>query len=458
MNTQKQPIWLRAFQIGDTRRKLLTILGLLLLYRLLTYFPLPGVSSFDFQQVTAAQNSPDLVTGFVNLLSGGAYFRLSVLALGLLPYASANSLVKLLMGFFPSSFDAKQIGSLEANRRIKSLIYWLLAPCAVLQAYLLFFVTSVDCSLHITVQSRFNFATGLLPAFTVIACLTAGAYFVTWIAELINLYGFQSLGFNAIIFTGAALMLPEEVYKLWKEPVSTFNATLWQGLPTEAVQWLGAGLYLLALLVGLFLMVNLILGKREFPVMFSSRMPIRPGHLPSVSKIPVSISMALDAIIDVQSLLTFIVLLIGWLICSPSAVLQTVASAVQSAMAPKSIFSGPILFLVLLSLGPLIADLRFSELDLATNLEKSGGQILGIRRGQPTANYLQRVFRRIIIFPTLLGGLILLIPWIFNVLFGFNASLLAGEALLLMVTFVRDLDAMVSSDVMLHSYDDRSIL
>ena len=451
MTARKIPAWLQIFRVKDVRRKLLITLGLMIVYYLLTFFPLPGVSAYDLRKISTMQDSPDLVGGIVNLFSGGAFFRLSVLALGLIPFASANSFVSFLFEVFPILKSEDTLSAQEVKRRTNLWVYLLVAPFSVLQAYLLFFSTSLDCSLRLSVLPRFNFETDFLSALTVLVCLVAGAYLVVWIAELINTYGFSSTGFHVIVFTSVALMLPTEIYKFWSGPQGT-PPVFWRSLPAEMVHWLGAGVYLLFLLAGLLAMVYLILGRYKVPVAYPS-LHRRSSFSGSSIHFPILMSAPFDALIDAQSILMFFVLLFELLACSSLAPLQAVGNAVQAVMAPNSLFSGPILMLSFVFLGPWIAELRFMSVNAADLLRKSGAIIPNVRPGEPTEKYLQTLFRRIIITPTLLGGLILLIPWGANILFGLKTSLLAGEALYFMVGFVKEFKDIVISQMTMRNYD-----
>jgi preprotein translocase subunit SecY len=457
MASRKLPAWLQAFRVEGIRRKLFITLGLILVYRLLTFFPLPGVSPYDLQKISAARDGPDLVGGIVNLFSGGAFFRLSVLALGLIPYASANSFVSFLLEIFPALKGEDTLSAQEIKRRVNLWVYLLVAPFAALQAYLLFFSTSLDCSLHLSALPRFDFETDFLSALTVLVSLVTGAYLVVWIAELINTYGFSSTGFNMIVFTGVVLMLPAEIYKFWNGPQGTIPA-FWRYLPAEVIHWVGAGLYLLFLLAGLFMMIYLILGRYKVPMAYPNMRRRNSLSGPSLLHFPILMSAPLDALIDAQAILMFFVLLLGTLACSSLAPLQAVGKAVQSAMASNSLFSGPVLMLSFVLLGPWIAELRFMSIGMADMLKKGGAIIPNVRPGVSTEKYLQTLFRRIIIAPTLLGGLILLLPWGVNILFGLKVSLLAGEALYFMVVFVREFGMQVLSELALHGYMDYDFL
>jgi preprotein translocase subunit SecY len=328
--------------------------------------------------------------------------------LGLIPYASANSFVSFLFEVFPALKSEDTLSAQEIKRRVNLWVYLLVASFAVLQAYLLFFSTSLDCSLRLSVMPRFNFGTDFLSALTVLVCLVAGAYLVVWIAELINAYGFPSMGFHVIVFTSVALMLPTEIYKFWSGPQETPPA-FWQFLPAEVVHWLGAGMYLLFLLTGLLAMVYLILGRYKVPVAYPS-LHRRSSFSGSSVHFPILMSAPFDALIDAQSILMFFVLLLELLTCSPLASLRAIGNAVQTVMAPNSLFLGPILMLSFVFLGPWIAELRFMSVDMADLLKKSGAIIPNIRPGKPTEKYLQTLFRRILLVSTLLGGLVLLIP------------------------------------------------
>lgn len=438
------------FRSPDVRNKVFVTLGLLALYRLLTFVPLPGVQPFLLTEVAADPSSPDLVTGFLNLLSGGAYSRLSILALGIYPFSLANGILRFAIAASPGLKRRVEDDPREASRYLDLWAHILTAPAALLQAFFLFFGPSASCPLGPV--ARFDFRTDPLAAVTMLLSLTGGTYMVIWIARWIDARGVRGEGFNAIVFGGAALVLFEDLYKFWQGPEGQVSLPLWRGLSPQALHWLGLGVYIVALLLGLVLITYITLGKREIPVVYPGRRAGNRLSMPVMGSLPINLSWSWHGATDAQSLLTFPLLVSLFFVCSPVKWLQQAALGVQSALQPDSLWVGPLLAVTTLIFGPFLADISFAEQKYGENLKRTGAQIPGVHYGAPTQRYLQRVFRRVTVFPTILATIVLLIPWMVNITFGMNALLLAGEALFLVFSFTRSSLHQFEAELKMHGY------
>jgi len=451
-----KPLWFGIFRVREVRNKLFITLGLLAIYRFLTYVPLPGVQPFLLAEVSADPNSPDLVTGFLNLLSGGAYSRLSILALGIYPFSLANGFLKFFTVIFPGLQRRLEEDPREGRRILNLWAYILTAPAALFQAYFLFFGPSASCPLGPV--ARFNFRISPLSAITILFSLTAGTYLLIWISELISSKGVNGEGFNAIVFSGAAIVLFEDMYKFWQGPQGTVPLPFWQGISSEAVHWLGVGTYILALLLGLVIIVYLTLGRREIPVMYPGRRIGNRMSMPPKAILPIHLTWTWHSATEAQSLLAFPLLISLFFICSPINWLQQAALSVQSTLQPDSLWAGPLLALTILLFAPFLADASFAEQNYAENLKRAGAQIPGVHSGAATQVYLQRIFRRVNFYPTFLAVFVLLIPWIINITFGVDALLLAGEALFLILAFTRNALLHFEAELKLRGYQEKILV
>lgn len=461
MFSNERPTWIEFFRGERTRREFLVTLALLMLYRLLTFVPLPGSLPYDPSQVQSTPNSPDLVSGFINLLSGGAYARLSVLALGLMPYAAASAFLRGLIPLVPALDRMTREDPSTARRKISLWTYGLVAPFALLQSFLLFFNTSLDCSLHFLVQLRLPFSSDPLSVITLLVSLMAGSYFVVWIAELINEYGFRNSGFNSIVFAGVCVLLTEELYRFWRGPQGTDNLLAAMGLSESAQHWLSLAVYVLILVFALYLVIFLMSGRRNIPVMYPSINNLRAArqglHAPLAS-FPLRIFPAMESMLEVQGLATLILLGLGRLACTSQPSLQVVGQVAQAATSPQYFLAPLLLYFLFVTVGPWLAEVEFLQTDIAANLRRSGGIIPGVKPGAPTEKYLLKVFRRLIFLPTVFGPLIIFLPWFVGVLLGIPSSILTGEALFFAAGFVFDLAHTAEAEVMLSSYGSKHLV
>jgi preprotein translocase subunit SecY len=288
--------------------------------------------------------------------------------------------------------------------------------------------------------------------------LTGGTYLVIWMAELISAWGVRGQGFNAIVFSGAALVLFEDMYKSWQGAQGLASLPLWQGTSPDVRHWLGLAVYILALLLGLVIIVYLSLGKRDVPLMYPGRVSASRFSMPVKATLPINLTWIWQGATDAQSLLAFPLLVSLFFVCSPVSWLQRAALSVQSALQPDSLWAGPLLALTILLFAPFLADASFAEQNYGENLKRAGAQIPGVHSGAPTQKYLQRIFRRVTVFPAVLATMVLLIPWIVNILFGMDALLLAGEALFLVFAFTHNTLSQFEADLKLYGYQERKLV
>ncbi|MFC4729786.1 preprotein translocase subunit SecY [Coralloluteibacterium thermophilus] len=413
----------------ELRQRLLFVLGALIVYRLGTYIPVPGVD--PAAMVSLMQQQQGIVQMF-NMFSGGALERLSVFALNVMPYISASIIVQLCSHIFPSLQALRKEGE-SGRRKITQYTRYGTVLLAVFQAI----------GISIALQGQVGPAGPVVfnpgPGFvmTAVIALTAGTLFLMWLGEQVTERGVGN-GISLIIFAGIVAGLPGAV-------VSTLQQVSNGEISGFAV------IVIVALVAAVtYFVVFVERGQRRITVNYARRQGGRQAYMNQSSHLPLKLNMAgVIPAIFASSLIMFPATVATWFGQGTSAGwLQDLA---------QTLGPGEPLHMVLY--GGLIAGfaffytaLVFNSQETADNLKKSGALIPGIRPGKATAEYIDGVLTRLTAWGALYLVAVCLLPefmrLFWNVPFYFG-----GTSLLIVVVVVMDFIAQVQAHLMSHQYD-----
>jgi preprotein translocase subunit SecY len=399
----------RAFRTPDLRRKMLFTLGIIVLFRLGSVVPTPGI---DVQAVNTCveQVGTTGVYGMLNLFSGGALLQLAVFALGIMPYITASIILQLLTVVIPRLEALKKEGQ-AGQTKITQYTRYLTIGLAVLQA-------TTIVSLARGGQLFPNCPEEILPDDSIatialmVLVMTAGTAVIMWLGELITDRGVGN-GMSLLIFT---------------QIIATFPSALWQirveqGWPTFTIVCL-VGLVIVALVV--FVEQS----QRRIPVQYAKRMVGRRMYGGSSTYIPLKINQAGIIPVIFASSLLYLPLLFsqfnqesGWGVW------------IQANFAQGDNWIYMITFFALIVFFTYFyVSITFNPKDVADNMKKYGGFIPGIRAGRPTEEYLDYVLTRLTAPGSVYLGLISLVPLVAFVLINANQNFpFGGTSILIMV-------------------------
>lgn len=411
--------------LSELWARLRFVLIALVVYRIGTHIPVPGINP-DALARLFEQNQGTILEMF-NMFSGGALERMSILALGIMPYISASIIMQLLTAVSPQLEQLKKEG--EAGRRkISQYTRYGTVLLATLQS---FGVAAGLASQGVTFTTGVGFYVIAVPSFV------AGAVFMMWLGEQITERGVGN-GISLLIFAGIVAGLPSAIGQ-------SFEAARMGDL--NIVVLLGIGV-LAAAVVGFIVFVER--GQRRITVNYAKRQQGRQLFAAQTSHLPLKLNMAgVIPPIFASSLLLFPASLGQWFGQGESmAWLQTVASA----LAP----SQP-LYIVLFAAGIIFfcyfyTALMFNPREVAENLKKSGAYIPGIRPGIQTANYIDGVLGRLTLFGSLYITAVCLMPEFLIVSLGIPFYF-GGTSLLIVVVVVMDFMTQVQSHLMSNQYE-----
>ena len=416
-----------VFKIPELKRRVLITLGLLVAYRIGAHVPTPGIDGHALAQFF--DQVQGTLLGMVDLFSGGNLRRLSVFALGIMPYISASIILQLLTVVIPALERLAKEGEAGRKKITQYTRYGTVALSLVQSMGIAYGLESMSSPTGVSIVPQPGWGFRLLVMIT----LTAGTALIMWLGEQISERGIGN-GISLIIFAGIVVRLPSAVEASYTL-ITTGELKLFV---------FGA---LILLMVGVTAAVVLMQeGQRKIPVQYAKRMVGRRIYGGSSTHIPLRINTAgVIPVIFASSLILFPATLTRFV---PHPWMQ----AISDAMSPGR-FTYTVLYMALIVFfAYFYTAIVFNPVDLADNMKKYGGFIPGVRPGKRTAEYIDRVLTRI----TLPGALSLavisvlpdfLIRW-FNVPFYFG-----GTSLLIVVGVALDTVRQMESHLLMRNYE-----
>ncbi|GAB3517980.1 preprotein translocase subunit SecY [Arthrobacter monumenti] len=409
----------RAFRTPDLRRKLLFTLGIIIIYRLGTFIPSPGVDYGNVQQCLALGNTQGGVYDLVNLFSGGALLQVSIFALGIMPYITASIITQLLRVVIPRFEELHKEGQ-QGQAKLTQYTRYLTIALGLLQATTLVSLARSgsllgQCPVPIIPNDT------LITIILIILTMTAGTGLIMWMGELITEKGVGN-GMSLLIFISIAAGFPTSLGAI-------LNTQGW----TVFLSVLAIGLVIVALVV--FVEQS----QRRIPVQYAKRMVGRRTMGGTSTYIPIKVNMAgVIPVIFASSMLYLPGLLVQFNTPTdgttpPPEWAQWIQNNLVSGESPLYML---LYFLLNIFFTYFYVSITFNPDEVSENMKKYGGFIPGIRAGRPTAEYLQYVISRITAAGALYLGLIALVPLIALVLIGANANFPFGGAAILIIVGV----------------------
>jgi preprotein translocase subunit SecY len=417
---------LNAFRAPDIRRRILIVLGLLIVFRFLASVPVPGIDRAQLTNFLAGNP----LFGLLDLFSGGGLSNFSVVALGMNPYINASIIMQLMQGVVPSLQALSREGEYGRNR-INQYTRYLSVPMAMLQAY--GFLALLNSNNVLTG----TFSLGSPETLTQIATLTAGSITLMWIGELITERGIGN-GISFIIFAGIVSRAPS-------------------ALGAFAVSPNVVALVLLAIvaIAAVFVIIYIQEGQRRIPVQYASRVRGRRMYQGGQTFLPLRVNQAgVIPIIFAVSILLFPVQLASYFTASQIPIVKSIADGIIALLGSHSPLYVVLYFLLTMGFTYFYTAFTFKPDETAEQLRKNGGFIPGIRPGRPTQDYLARVVSRITFAGALFLAIVAVSPTIVGLIFTDLAAVgLGGTSLLIVVSVVVETMKQIEAQLMMRNYE-----
>ncbi|MEA2606478.1 MAG: preprotein translocase subunit SecY [Chloroflexota bacterium] len=417
---------LNAFRAPDIRRRLLYVLGILIVFRFLAHVPVPGVDQAKLGQYL----SNNALFSVLDLLSGGGLSSFSVVALGVNPYINASIIMQLMSGVIPSLQNLQREGEYGRNK-INQYTRYLAVPMALLQSYGFLALLNSQQIL----SSGFDLANGA--TLTQIVTLTAGSMTLMWLGELITEKGIGN-GISFIIFAGIVSRAPGAISGFLTNP----NLPLVIGFAIIAV-------------VSVAVIIYIQEGQRRIPIQYASRVRGRRMYQGGQTFLPLRVNQAgVIPIIFAISILLFPQQIASYFTGSEVGFVKDIANGIVTFFNPRTIPYVALYFTLTVGFTYFYTAFTFKPDDTAEQLRKNGGFIPGIRPGRPTADYLARVVTRITIAGALFLGIVATLPTLLGLIFpSLSGIALGGTGLLIVVSVIVETMKQIEAQLLMRNYE-----
>jgi preprotein translocase subunit SecY len=412
--------------MGDLKRRLLFLLGALVVYRIGAHIPVPGIDPEQLAELFRSQKGG--ILDMFNMFSGGALSRFTIFALGIMPYISASIIMQLMTVVSPTLEALKKEGE-SGRRKITQYTRYGTLGLAIFQ--------SLGIAIALEAQRGLVVDPGLMFRITTMITLTTGTMFLMWLGEQITERGIGN-GISLIIFAGIAAGLPHAV------------AGTLELVRTGAFSILIA-IFIFAVVLGVTAFVCFVeRGQRRILVNYAKRQVGRKVYGGQSSHLPLKLNMSgVIPPIFASSIILFPATLVGWFGTAEGLTwLRNVAGALSPGQPIYVVlYASAIIFFCF-----FYTALVFNPKETADNLKKSGAFVPGIRPGDQTARYIERIMMRLTLTGAIYVTLVCLLPealivWK-NVPFYFG-----GTSLLIIVVVTMDFMSQVQAYAMSHQYE-----
>lgn len=411
--------------------RMLFLIGALIVYRLGSHIPVPGINPVRLAEFFDAGKNTFL--GMFNMFSGGALERMSIMALGIMPYISASIVVQMMSAVVPSLEALKKEG--EAGRRTLSK-YTRQGTLA------LAFVQAVGMSAGL-IAGGLTLTAGLSFYIPAVTSLVAGSMFLMWLGEQITERGIGN-GISMLIFAGIVASAPAMISGMFTQDTNLIAVLIFAILGVAVTAAI----------------VYMERAQRRVPVNYAQKQQEgRKIYAQQQSHLPLKLNMAgVIPAIFASSLLLLPASFSQWSGSSANpTTFQTILQNISLAMQPSSPLYMLVFGVLIIFFCYFYTALMFSPKEVAENLKRSGAYIPGIRPGQQTKRYLDFVLNRLTFIGAMYMTIICLMPMVVQSLLGVHMPL-GGSSLLIMVVVLMDFIAQVQAHLTTHQYHDQTLI
>ena len=407
-----------AWKVVEIRKKILYTIGMLLIYRLLCFVPVPGV---DASYIATALEKVSLL-GFINSMTGSNLSQYTVMAMGITPYINASIIMQLLCVAIPKLEEMQKEGE-EGRKKIAQITRYVTLGLAFLQA------------IALTIGLKANATNAFLGLITIAMCLSAGTAIAMWIGERITENGIGN-GISLLIFAGIISNIARGV------EVGVY------GLFSSAVESNVGGM-IASVLVFIILVVGIVivdLGERRIPIQYAKRMVGRKMYGGQSTHIPLKLnSSGVLPLIFANAIMQF-----------PATILaffpNSKANLWWSAHVQMMSWRYQIIFaLMIFGFTFFYSSISFNPVEISKNIQNNGGMIPGIRQGKPTSDFIKKISGRITCFGAIYLAILAVIPTIIYAIFGVQLTF-AASSLMIAVSVAMESMRQLESEMMMRHY------
>ncbi len=423
-----------AWKLPELRGKILFTLFILLVYRIGSVLPVPFIDPVIMEQ-TMEQSSNALM--YYTFLAGDAFSKANVFALSISPYITSSIVMQLLTIAIPALERIAKDGD-EGRKKIARITRYVTVALGLITAFG-YYVYLKNMGI-VTQDGR-----GLFGGFVMVSCYAAGAALIMWLAEKINENGIGN-GISLILFANIVSRVPTMVISLIYNVMGKTNTT---DLIIEIV------LLVLAVAVGLgmvWFVVHMHSAERRIPVQYAKRQVGRRMYGGQSTYLPLKVNMTgvmpLIFASSIVALPTTIAMMAG-----KSGATTGFWGVMNSLFAPSSWLYAVLTFVLIIAFAYFYISISFSPIEVANNLKKNGGSIMGIRPGKPTTDYITKILTKITLIGAIFLAIIAVVPLIASMFASsFNLLAFGGSSIIIVVGVVIETVTEIETQMTMRHY------
>ena len=395
-----------AWKIPELRKKLIFTLFILLIYRVGNVIPVPYIETQTLADYFNSQLS-NTILGLYNAMTGSAFSQATVFALGIQPYINASIIIQLLTIAIPALERMAKEGGEEGKKKIARITRYTTVGLGLLMGWAYYMMlNNYGSSYGVPIIKE----SGFLPGFVIVLAFTAGSAVVMWLGEQITEFGIGN-GISMILFANIISGIPSMIGNL-------FRMIWWQ---------------IIIVVVGIVALVLFIVfindAERRIPIQYAKRVVGRKIYGGQNTNLPIKVSMSgVMPVIFAQS------------ICSLPATICAFIGVGEGSWwydhvwSSHSWFYAVVYFLMIFFFSWFYSTIQYDTVEISNNLKSNGGFIPGFRPGKPTAEFIQKVINKIVVFGAVYLGIVALLPIIAgNLMTGVQSLAIGGTSVIIVV-------------------------
>ncbi len=414
-----------AWKIPELRKKLLFVIGCIVVYRFGYTIFVPYVDTGLLTEVFRAQ--ADTLIGYFNVLSGGGFSEASIFALSVYPYINASIIMQLLQIAIPALERMVKEGGEEGRKKIASITRYVTVLLGIITGFSYYMLLRAN-----NVLTR----TDAWSAIVIVLTFTAGSAFIMWLGEQINQKGIGN-GISIILFCGIVSRGPAMVQSL----VS--------GLQTGTLNIVKTILILLIAIAMITFIVFITNAERRIPVQYAKRVVGRKMYGGQSTNLPMKVNMAgVMPVIFASTIITVPATIAAFMTPAEGGFWDRFLDSFQQG-SPAYII---VYFLLILGFAYFYSTIQFNPIEVANNLKKNGGFIPGFRPGKPTSDFIKRVLNKITLMGALFLAVVAIFPLIMSNVEGMGGLAIGGTSVLILVGVALETVKAIEGQMLMRHY------
>ena len=413
-----------AWKIPDLRKKIIFTLFILLLYRVGNVIPVPYIDTATLEAYFNSDLS-NTILGLYNAMSGSAFSQATVFALGIQPYINSSIIIQLLTVAIPALERLAKEGGEDGKKKIARITRFTTVGLGLLMGWAYYVMLNNYAAQGMSIIT----AKGFLPAMVIIFTFTAGSAVVMWLGEQISEFGIGN-GISMILFANIISGIPNTI-----------------GAMAGLVWW-----QILIVAVGVAALILFIVfindAERRIPIQYAKRVVGRKIYGGQNTNLPIKVAMSgVMPVIFAQS------------ICSlPATVCAFWPGATNNKfyelfVSPDSWFYALSYFVMIFFFSWFYSTIQYDPVEISNNLKKNGGFIPGFRPGKPTAEFIQKVINKIVVFGAIYLGVVALLPIVAgNLMAGVRNLAIGGTSVIIVVGVALETVKALEAQLMMRHY------